>query len=92
MEQLNDNISDNNVQSSSEEQFNKDVLYFDVETDGYGGFNPPKQNLIQLAWIFNGTRHSYFIKGVLSINPQVPHNITPKMLNEQGLEFSEVWN
>ena len=37
MEQLNDNISDNNVQSIPEEQFNKDVLYFDVETDGYGG-------------------------------------------------------
>ena len=87
----NNSITNNNIQLIPEEQLNKDVLYFDVETDGYGGFNPPKQNLIQLAWIFNGTRHSYLIKGVQSINPQVPHKITPQMLNEQGLEFSDVW-
>ena len=73
------------------ENYNQDVLIFDVETDGFGTFNPPKQNIVQLAWIFNGVHHSYLIKGVRIINSKVPHKITVQIIKEHGKEFNYVW-
>jgi|APSaa5957512576_1039674.scaffolds.fasta_scaffold02806_6 hypothetical protein len=39
------------------------VLCFDTETNGIGGFNPPRQRVVQIAWDLNDevTDISYLI-------------------------------
>ena len=71
-------------------------LYLDVETDGFGGFRPPKQRLVQVAWILAGTAHEarreecYFVRDVGPINPAVPHTITPERCAVEGVSFEEI--
>jgi hypothetical protein len=72
------------------------ALFLDVETDGLGGFRPPTQRVMQVAWVLadlaeGGAREeaSFYVQGVRAVNPRVPHDITPKRCWEQGVPFEE---
>ena len=61
------------------------VLVIDVETNGIGSFRPPRQTVIQVGMILNGSEHvSFYVKGVKSINPAVPHSITIDICDREG--------
>jgi DNA polymerase-3 subunit alpha/DNA polymerase-3 subunit epsilon len=65
-------------------------LILDVETNGFGAFQPPKQRIVQISWITcEDEERNYFIKGARFISPDVPHTITVDFLNSQGIEFDE---
>jgi DNA polymerase III epsilon subunit-like protein len=67
------------------------TLYLDTETNGYGNFRPPSQRLVQLAWIYNKIPKTYFIKDVVTINPEVPHTITVEQCEKEGFDFDFVF-
>tara|TARA_B100001173_G_C15874479_1_gene498733 strand:- start:275 stop:850 length:576 start_codon:yes stop_codon:yes gene_type:complete len=67
------------------------VLYFDIETDGIGGFNPPSQRVVQVAWDHADKQSSYLVRGVEVISPQVPHSFKVKDCREQGMPFEEIF-
>ena len=67
------------------------ILYLDSETNGIGGFRPPSQRLVQLAWIYNNIPKTYFINDVTSISPDVPHTITIEQCNSEGKPFDYVF-
>ena len=67
------------------------VLYFDTETDGLGGFRPPTQRLVQLAWEYDGVAHSFLINDVASISPHVPHPHTVQDCAEKGVPFAHAF-
>eukprot|EP00193_Tetraselmis_chui_P005192 CAMPEP_0177767746 /NCGR_PEP_ID=MMETSP0491_2-20121128/9309_1 /TAXON_ID=63592 /ORGANISM="Tetraselmis chuii, Strain PLY429" /LENGTH=382 /DNA_ID=CAMNT_0019284421 /DNA_START=801 /DNA_END=1949 /DNA_ORIENTATION=- len=73
-------------------------LVLDVETDGYGGFRPPRQRIMQFAYIrvprddgngVVGESASHYIRGVSSVHPTAAakHGITPQMCNDRGVDF-----
>ena len=63
------------------------ILYFDTETDGLGGFRPPTQRLVQLAWEYDGTQGDALINDVKSINPEVPHPHSVEDCERNGVPF-----
>ena len=63
------------------------ILYFDTETDGLGGFRPPTQRLVQLAWEYAGTEGDALINDVKSINPEVPHPHSVDDCERNGVSF-----
>lgn len=72
------------------------ALFVDVETDGLGGFRPPRQRVMQVAWVLADMREGggreegcFLVKGVRAVNPMVPHDITPKRCRELGEPFEE---
>ena len=67
------------------------VLVFDTETDGIGGFDPPTQRVVQLAWDLDGHTTSHLIRDVAAINPAVPHSITVEDCRERGVDFEEAF-
>lgn len=67
------------------------VLYFDTETDGIGGFNPPTQRVVQLAWEHANVASSYLIKDVQSISSQVPHPFKVSDCHNNGISFEHVF-
>ena len=67
------------------------MLYFDTETDGIGGFRPPTQRLVQLAWEYNDTQGDALINDVKSINPEVPHPHSVEDCASNGVHFEEAF-
>lgn len=67
------------------------VLYLDVETNGIGGFNPPKQRIMQISWIYNDDEYNYFVKDVKQVNSDVPHNITVQYCQENGTSWKKIY-
>ena len=63
------------------------VLYFDTETCGYGGFRPPTQRLVQIAWMFGDRAVDYLIEDVERINPEVPHPHSVEDCRKRGVPF-----
>jgi DNA polymerase III epsilon subunit-like protein len=63
------------------------ALFLDVETDGIGTFRPPRQHLVQIAWIApGGEERSFYIRDcATAINPRVPHTITLERLAADGV-------
>ena len=74
-----------------EEEIVKNVLFLDTETNGEGGFKPPRHDIVQLAWIYNGCVNSFYIKGATKMNSHVPHDISLEFLDSNGTEFEKVW-
>lgn len=68
----------------------KDAVYIDVETNGIGTFRPPKQRVIQLAWIINNKQKSYFINDIKEISNNVPHPYDYEFLKANGSSFEKV--
>lgn len=65
------------------------VLYFDTETNGVGGFRPPTQRLVQIAWEFDGAEGNALIDDVEEINPAVPHPHSVETCRREGVPFDE---
>lgn len=68
----------------------KDAIYIDVETSGIGTFRPPTQRVVQLAWIINDKKRSYFINDVREVSKNVPHPYDCVFLKENGITFDTV--
>jgi len=68
------------------------VLYFDTETDGLGGFRPPTQRLVQIAWLCGDRSRDELIDDVAEINPQVPHPHTVADCAKRGVPFRQVFD
>lgn len=66
------------------------VLVLDVETDGIGTFRPPKQTVVQIGMILDGTiERCFLVQGVKEINPEVPHSITVEQCDREGLSHGD---
>jgi DNA polymerase III epsilon subunit-like protein len=63
------------------------MLFLDVETNGIGPFRPAQQRVVQIAWILNDVKKSYFISGVSAVSEKVPHKYNVAFLQENGSEF-----
>ena len=67
------------------------ILYFDTETDGIGGFRPPTQRLVQLAWQCGDQWGNDLINDVQDINPAVPHPHTVSDCRACGVAFEDAF-
>lgn len=65
------------------------ILCFDIETDGIGGFRPPKQRAVQIAWDYDDEAESHLINDVTVISPLVPHPYRVQDCTERGVSFEE---
>ena len=65
-------------------------LYLDFETDGYGGFRPPTQKIVQLGYIMGEKEVSIFNSEIDKVNPQVPHPFDVKFLSDHGIPFDDM--
>ena len=63
------------------------MLFLDVETNGIGKFRPPTQRIVQIAWILNGVKKSYFVNDVEEVSDQVPHPYNVSFLRTNGNSF-----
>jgi hypothetical protein len=70
-------------------------LFFDVETDGVGSFRPPRQRVVQIAFVARprgggaATRYSALVRGAARMADGVPHAITPEACERDGVELAE---
>ena len=64
-------------------------IFFDTETNGIGGFRPPKHRLLQLGYITPDEEKKIYIKGVTKIASGLPHDITIKKCNEEGIDSKD---
>ena len=71
---------------------NKNILCLDVETNGYGGFRPPQQRVMQISWIFKDNEYNYFINDVEAVSPEVPHDLSISFCKESGVSWDYVYN
>ena len=67
------------------------VLCFDTETDGIGGFNPPRQRVVQIAWDLNDETKNYLISDVTDISPRVPHPFKVSDCRKVGVSFKDAF-
>ena len=66
------------------------ILVLDVETNGIGAFRPvPTQDIVQIGMILGEQESCFFVQGVKSVNPSVPHDITPEICAAEGLSREE---
>ena len=72
--------------------FTGKVLYFDTETDGIGGFSPPRQRVVQIAWEYADISTSYLINDVQRISPHVPHVFQVQDCHRDGIAFEVAFN
>ena len=68
------------------------ALFFDTETNGYGGFRPPTQRLVQLAWSIEDESQDHLVDDVERVNPEVPHDHTPERCKRDGIPFSQLFD
>lgn len=68
-----------------------EIMYLDLETDGYGTLNPPKQKIVQMGYIIGDTEKSMINKEIKEVNEKVvPYRLDKDFKESIPYTFEEM--